>query len=88
MLLAEIAPLISSNFLATDVAADFKLLSPPIMSSLDFFDVRLLGLGMTKEIIKVNTCHVSTMYLVHEKVYDLGSYFAIARCVLRGFFRI
>lgn len=44
VLFADTASLISSNFLATDVAANFKLFSPPIRSSLDFFDVRLLGL--------------------------------------------
>lgn len=44
VLLAEIASLISSIFLATDVAADLRLLIPPIINSFDFFEVKLLGL--------------------------------------------
>lgn len=41
VLLLEIVCLISSNFLATEVAADLMLLIPPCRSSLDFLLVRL-----------------------------------------------
>lgn len=38
------ASLISSNFLTTVVAADFKLFRPPSIISFDFFPVKLDGL--------------------------------------------
>lgn len=48
VLLAEMTPLISSNFFATVLAADFRLLRPPSNISLDFLEVRLLGLHTRK----------------------------------------
>lgn len=44
VLVAEIASLISSNFFTTVVAADFRLLKPPSIISLDFFPVILVEL--------------------------------------------
>lgn len=48
VLFADTASLISSNFLATDVAANLRLFKPPIRSSLDFLEVKLLGLLIKK----------------------------------------
>jgi len=39
--LAEITPLISSNFLVSELAADLMLLRLPWISSFDFLPVRL-----------------------------------------------
>lgn len=44
VLVAEMASFISSNFLTTVVAADFKLFRPPSIISFDFFPVKLDGL--------------------------------------------
>lgn len=68
VLFADMASLISSNFLATKFPADFRVLSPPRSSS--FLLVKLLGLKTKlavkwqitptqscKDDITVSTCH-------------------------------